>query len=130
MYSNLGKYRSDYMAGAKFSNHFDGVSLCYHECLQFLYVRNYSKNEMIKSIPLNYFPYSIGLSDDEKFIAVGSKEGIILFITRTEETFASGFNLDIFKGHYDSVDMVRFSNDMSKLFTTSYSELFVWDIAN
>ena len=50
MYENLGKYRSDYMAGAKFSNHFDGVSLCFHECLQFLYIRNYLKNEMIKSI--------------------------------------------------------------------------------
>ena len=130
MYENLGKYRSDYMAGAKFSNHFDGVSLCFHECLQFLYIRNYLKNEMIKSIPLNYFPYSLGLSEDEHYISIGTKEGIILFVTRTEETFTSGFNLDIFNGHYDSVDTVKFSKDTSKLYTTSYNEMLIWEINN
>ena len=85
---------------------------------------------MIKSIPLNYFPYSLGLSEDEHYISIGTKEGIILFVTRTEETFTSGFNLDIFNGHYDSVDTVKFSKDTSKLYTTSYNEMLIWEINN
>ena len=79
-------------------------------------------------IPLNYFPSSLALSDEEKFIAVGTKEGLLLFITRGEENYHSCFNLDLFKGHYDSVDTIEFSHDTKKVFSKSKNELFVWDI--
>jgi WD40 repeat protein len=128
MYGNLSKFKSDYMTKAQFSNHFDGILLSFHECLQFLWIRNYQKNEVMKCIPLNYFPFSLNISDDEHFIAIGSKEGLILFVTRTDESYVSGFNLDIFKGHYDSVDYLKFSHNNRYLFSSSYSEIFVWEI--
>ena len=128
IYNNLTNYRNDYKAISLFSNHFDGVVLGFHECLQFLFVRNYVKRDIIKLIPLNYFPSSLALSDQEKYIAVGTKEGLLLFITRGEENYNSCFNLDIFKGHYDTVDSIKFSHDTKKVFSTSKNELFVWDI--
>ena len=128
MYNNLTNYRNDYRTGSLFSTHFDGVIITYHECLQFLFVRNYTKREIIKMIPLNYFPYALALSDQEKYIAVGTKEGLILFITRGEENYNSCFNLDIFKGHYDGIDAIKFSHDTKKVFSTSKNELFVWEI--
>ena len=128
MYNNLTNYRNDYRTDSLFSTHFDGVIITYHECLQFLFVRNYTKREIIKMIPLNYFPYALALSDQEKYIAVGTKEGLILFITRGEENYNSCFNLDIFKGHYDGIDAIKFSHDTKKVFSTSKNELFVWEI--
>jgi WD40 repeat protein len=128
IYNNLTNYRNDFKAISLFSNHFDGVVLGFHECLQFLFVRNYVKRDIIKLIPLNYFPSSLALSDQEKYIAVGTKEGLLLFITRGEENYNSCFNLDIFKGHYDGVDAIKFSHDTKKIFSTSQNELFVWEI--
>ena len=128
LYNNLTNYRNDYRADSVFSTHFDGVILGFHECLQFLFVRNFSKKDIIKMIPLNFFPYALALSDQEKYICVGTKEGLILFITRGEENYNSCFNLDIFKGHYDGVDAIKFSHDTKMIFSTSQNELFVWEI--
>ena len=128
MYNNLTNNRNDYRTDSLFSTHFDGFIITYHECLQFLFVRNYTKREIIKMIPLNYFPYALALSDQEKYIAVGTKDGLILFITRGEENYNSCFNLDIFKGHYDGIDAIKFSHDTKKVFSTSKNELFVWEI--
>ena len=128
MYNNLNNFQNNYKSGVVFSTHFDGVVLSYHQCIQFLFVRNFVKKEIIKMIPLNFFPYSLALSDEEKYIAVGTKEGLLLFITRGEENYNSCFNLDIFKGHYDCVDDIKFSHDNKKVFSTSQNEIFVWEI--
>ena len=128
IYQNITNYRNDYKTNSLFSNHFDGVILGFHECLQFLFVRNYVKKDIIKLIPLNYFPSSLALSDQERYIAVGTKEGLLLFITRGEENYNSCFNMDIFKGHYDIIDSIKFSHDTKKVFSTSKNELFVWNI--
>ena len=128
IYNNLTNFKNDYRTDSIFSNHFEGVILGFHECLQFLFVRNFSKKEIIKMIPLNYFPYSLGISDQERYICVGTKEGLILFITRGEENYNSCFNLDIFKGHYDGVDAIKFSHNIKMVFSTSKNEIFVWEI--
>ena len=123
-------FKNEFITDSVFSTHFEGVNIGFHECLQFLFVRNFNKKEIIKMIPLNYFPYTLALSDQEKYIAVGTKEGLILFITRGEENYNSCFNLDIFKGHFDGVDAIKFSHDTKKLFSTSQNEIFVWEINN
>ena len=128
IYKNVINFRNDYKTISLFSTHFDGVVLGFHECLQFLFVRNIVKKDIIKLIPLNYFPYSLALSDEEKYICVGTKEGLILFLTRGEENYNSCFNLDIFKGHFDTVDSIKFSHDRTKVFSTSKNELFIWEI--
>ena len=62
-YQNLKNFRNDFRTISLFSTHFDGVVLGFHECLQFLFVRNYVKKDIIKLLPLNYFPSSLALSD-------------------------------------------------------------------
>lgn len=104
------------------------MAFCLHECLQFLFIRNYSKNEIFRRIPLNYFPMSISISENENYIAVGTKENYILFISRIDSSPNSGFNLDVFSGHYDYVKALKFNKDTSKLFSASHSELLVWNI--
>ena len=128
MYANLSKFKSDYKCSCLFSPTFNGICLSFHECLQFLYIRNFEKNENIKIVPLNYFPYSLDVSDNEKHICVGTKDGLLLYITKNEVSYKGGFNLDIFEGHYDNVDTVKFSHDSLKLFTTSFNEILVWNV--
>ena len=130
MKKDLGNFRNDYIASAQFSTHTIEVILSFHECLQFLFIRNFVKKEIINLVPLNYFPFSLTLSDNEKYMSIGTKEGLVLFITKGGENYNCSFNLDIFKGHYDTVDTVKFSHDTKKLFSTSQNELFVWEIKN
>jgi hypothetical protein len=111
-----------------FSKKYDEYLFSFHECLQFLYIRNYAKNEVFRRIPLNYFPVSISISDCEKYTVLGTKEGLVLFITRLENTINSGYNLDVFSGHYDYVKAVKFNHATSQLYTSSQSEVIVWDI--
>ena len=75
---------------------------------------------------MNYFPSSIALSDRENYIAIGTKEGFILFITRIDNS--TGYNLDIYGGHYDFVKTLCFNNNGQRLFSASHSELLVWNI--
>lgn len=91
-------------------------------------MRNYTQNEVFKRIPLNHFPVSLTVSPQENYIAIGTKEGIILFITKIDNTVNSGFNLDIFPGHFDYVKSIAFNNDCDKLISSSYSEIIVWKI--
>jgi len=128
IYNNFNKYKNNFMSMAQFSIHFDNILFSFHESLQFLWIRNYIKNQVIKCIPLNYFPYSINISDDEHFIGIGTKEGLILLVSKSNDSYNSDFNLDIFKGHYDMVDYLKFSHNGRQLFTSSYNELFIWEL--
>ena len=128
MKKDLTNFRNNYITSARFSNHLVEVIISFHECLQFLFIRNFVKKEIIKLIPLNYFPFSLALSDSEKYISIGTKEGLVLFITKGGDNYNCSFNLEVFKGHYDTVDFVKFSHDNKKLFSSCQNELFVWEI--
>lgn len=91
-------------------------------------MRNYTRNEVFKRIPLNYFPTSLSLSLNENYYAIGTKEGLILFITKIDNSANSGFNLDIFPGHYDYVKSLTFNSESDKLISSSFSEILVWKI--
>lgn len=77
---------------------------------------------------MNYFPTCISINDGEKYIVIGTKEGLILFVTKIENTLNSGFNLDIFQGHFDYVKSLNFNKTSTYLFSSSYSEIIVWEI--
>ncbi len=97
-----------------------------------MYIRNYTKGDVYRRIALDYFPVSLALSESESYIAVGTKDGSILFITRIGDHNSSGvqtaFNLDIFGGHYDITKCLSFSNDERRLYSASYNEIFVWNV--
>jgi hypothetical protein len=126
LFKNLTKFRTNYISQVNFSKKYDDHLFCFHECLQFLYIRNYNTNEVYRRIPLNYFPSAISISEKENYIAVGTREGLILFITRIDNSVNAGYNLDTFSGHYDFVKCLKF--DGNRLLSSSYSELFVWNI--
>lgn len=77
---------------------------------------------------MNYFPTCLSINEGEKYIAIGTKEGLILFVTKIENTLNSGFNLDIFQGHFDYVKALNFNKKSNLLFSSSYSEIIVWEI--
>lgn len=128
LFKNLTKYRTNYITSGVFSRCWDGVIFCFHECLQFLFLRNYSNKEIYRRIPLNYFPLSISLSVGENYMAIGTKEGIVLFITRIDNNINTGFNLDVFKGHYSGIKSLAITEEKNQLITSSNSEIIVWTI--
>ena len=125
----IHKNKNSHQTQAVFTfNNSDDLYICCHEGCNSLFVRNYRKGNIVKHIPLTYKPYSLCISNDDKYIAIGTKEGIVLFITRMEDTFDSGFNLDIFYKHYDCIDTVMISKDCKKLYSTCMNEVIIWDI--
>jgi len=91
-------------------------------------MRNYRKNEVFKRIPINHFPSCLAVSPNENYISIGTKEGLILFITKLDNSINSSFNLDIFPGHFDYVKFLTFNNECDKIISSSYSEIIVWKI--
>ena len=129
LYNNLINFRSDYKCGGIFSQQYEEVIICYHELLPFILVRNFVKKINMKIIGINYLPYCININDNGKFIAIGTKEGIIIFFPEGEEKIYNNYCEPIlYKGHYDIIQFVKFSNDSTKLYTTCKNEIIVWDI--
>ena len=128
LYENICNYRSNYNTEALFSRQFDRLILAYHECLQFLFIRDFNNKELYKMIPLTYFPYSMDISLNEKYISIGTKEGLVLIIKKGEENYNSGFSLDVFSGHFDKINLVKFSNDNKKLISSCMNEILVWNL--
>jgi len=83
---------------------------------------------VFRKIALNSFPCSLAISFNEKYTAIGTKDGKILFISRLENSINSGYNLDIFKGHHDFVKDIKFNSKSDKIYSSSYNELFSWEI--
>jgi hypothetical protein len=77
---------------------------------------------------LNFFPTAIAFNEEEKYLGIGTKEGLILFLTRIDNSPNSGYNLDIFHSHFDHVKSILFNRSSTKLFSSSFSEIVVWDI--
>ena len=130
LYNNLINFRSDYKCGGVFSQQYDEVIICYHELLPFILVRNFVKKINMKIIGINYLPYCININENGKFIAIGTKEGIIIFLSGGEEQMYNIYCEPIlYKGHYDLIHSVKFSNDSTKLYTSCKNEIIVWDIS-
>ena len=128
LFKNLTKYRTNYHCSSLFSSSWENILFAYHECLQFLFLRNFNTKEIFRRIPLNYFPMSLSLSLTENYISLGTKEGLILFITRNDNDINTGFNLDILKGHYSPVKTLAFADNKTQLISASHSEILVWEI--
>ena len=73
-----------------------------------------------KIIDLNYCPYCIDINDSGRFIAIGTKEGVIIFISVGEEKYYNSmFYCEpvLYGGHYDIIHSLKFTHDSSKLFS-------------
>ena len=129
LYDNLINYKSDYNSFVCFSNEFDDLVICFHDRLQFLFIRNFMEKQTIQIISLNYSPVSLNISENGNLIAIGTKEGVIIFINVGEKKYYNNYNLnEIYEGHCESVKDVYFSHNSKHLFTSSKNELFVWEI--
>ena len=130
LYYNLNNFRSEYKSESIFSKQYNDVILCYHELLQAIIIRNYVKKTNIKIINLKYFPYCMSINDNGKFIAIGTKEGIIAFIDIGEHNYYNNENYEpsLSLIHYDKVLCLRFTHDSKKLISSSQNEIIISNI--
>lgn len=130
LFKNLTKYRTNYITSGVFSKKWEGILFCFHECLQFLFFRDFKNKEVSRRIPLGLFPLCLTPSFDEEYFCVGTKEGLNLLISKNDNSISTGFTSDIFKGHSSGIKSVAFSHDKTQLITVSHSEIIVWSIKN
>ena len=129
LYNNLINFRSEYKSESVFSKKYNEVIICYHELVQFILIRDFIRKENINIIGINYFPYCMDINSNGKFISIGTKEGIIIFIYEGEEKYYNNNCKPVlYKGHYDTIHSVKFSHDTSKLFTSGKNEMLIWNI--
>ena len=130
LYYNLNNFRSEYKSESIFSKQYNDVILCYHELLQAIIIRNYVKKTNIKIINLKYFPYCMSINDNGKFIAIGTKEGIIAFIDIGEKNYYNNekYEPSLSLIHYDKVLCLRFTHDSKKLISSGQNEIIISNI--
>ena len=129
LYDNLINFKSDYNSFVCFSNEFDDLVICFHDRLQFLFIRNYMEKQTVQIIALKYSPVSLNINESGNLIAIGTKEGVIIFINVGEKKYYNNYNLnEIYEAHCETVKSVYFTHDSKKLITSSKNELYVWEI--
>ena len=129
LYNNLINFRSDYKSAGVFSQQYKEVIICYHELFQYILVRDFLRKINLQIIGLNYSPYCMSINDNGQYIAIGTKEGVIIFISEGEEKYYNNNCEQVYyRGHYDIIYSLKFSHDSSKLFSTSKNEILLWDI--
>jgi hypothetical protein len=94
-------------------------------------MRNYLKKEMIKIIPLNYFPLTFDISKDETRIAIGTRESVVLVINKKGESFVNAYTVDNVYGCYDVVNAVTFNggSNNNTLYVSSFNEVIVFNLS-
>lgn len=98
----------------------------YSEIIPNIYIRNYIKKEITKVIPLqNYHPCSLSIAPNRKYYFIGTKEGMLVIITRLDLNSYSGFKIDVSNSHFDTVNCVISSKRC--VISCSYAEIFVWN---
>ena len=129
LYNNLINFRSDYKSAGVFSQQYKEVIICYHELFQYILVRDFLREINLQIIGLNYSPYCMSINDNGQYIAIGTKESVIIFISEGEEKYYNNNCEQVYyRGHYDIIYSLKFSHDSSKLFSTSKNEILLWDI--
>ena len=130
LYYNLTNFRSEYKCESLFAKKYNDVIICYHESLKAILIRNFINKTNMKIINLNYFPYCMDLYDNGKFIAIGTKEGMIAFIDNEEKNYLNNeeYKPIFYLTHYNKVNCVKFSHDSRKLFSSSRSEIIISNI--
>ena len=127
LYYNLINFRSDYRAESLFSKKNNDIIICYHESLKAILVRNFIKKMNLKIINLSYFPYCINISNNGKYMAIGTKDGYIAIID--ENKFYKSDYCPIFNNlHFDKVLCIRFSHDSKRIFSSSKNEIIISNI--
>lgn len=100
--------------------------IIYNEIIQYITIRNFITKEFIKSIPLNGY-HPITLSMKAPYYIIGTKEGVIVKITKKNKETYKGLSIDIINIHYDQVNKVIIDNDCAV--TCSYNEIAVNDLS-
>jgi hypothetical protein len=83
---------------------------------------DFNKKEVIRSMDLSEWPDCMAISPNLSIIAFGTNSRLLQIKDFNQSNFQD------YMQHSDSVGSVCFSNDGRKLFSTSYNEIFIWDI--
>ena len=69
------------------------------------------------------------VNDNGQFMAIGTKEGKILFIEfEKNELFNDNYELVTYNSHYDKVQCLIFSHDSKELISSSKNEILISNI--
>lgn len=83
---------------------------------------NFIKKQMLRTMDLTEWPECFCISSRSNLIAFGTKTRLLQIKDVNRGTFQD------YAQHSDTVSSVCFSNDGKRLFTTSFNEIFIWDV--
>ena len=77
---------------------------------------------IIRNLTINEWPECIAISPKCHLLALGTKTRLLQLKDYNEGSFQD------YSQHSDTVSAISFSNDGKRLFSASYSEIFIWNI--
>ena len=80
------------------------------------------RKQILRSMNLSEWPECMTISPCMNLIVFGTKTRLLQIKDYNHSNFQD------YAQHSDSVSAVCFSSDGSKLFSTSYNEIFIWDV--
>jgi WD40 repeat protein len=81
-----------------------------------------SKKQISRSMSLSEWPECMSISPNCNLIAFGTKSRLLQIKDYNQSTFQD------YAQHSDSVSSVCFSGDGKRMFSTSFNEIFIWDV--
>ena len=81
-----------------------------------------SKKQILRSMSLSEWPECMSISPNCGLIALGTKSRLLQIKDYNQSTFQD------YAQHSDSVSAVCFASDGKRLFSTSFNEIFIWDV--
>lgn len=83
---------------------------------------NFVKKQIIRNMDLSEWAECLAISPKLNLIAFGTKSRLLQIKDYNLATFQD------YSQHSDTVSCMCFSNDAKKLFSTSFNEIFIWDV--
>lgn len=81
-----------------------------------------NKKQKVRSMDLSELPICMSISNSCDLIGFGTKDRLLQIKDHKKSTFQD------FIQHSDSISSVCFSNDGKRFFSTSFNEIFIWDV--
>lgn len=84
---------------------------------------NFLKKELVRKMELSEFAECLAISPKQNILAFGTKTRLLQIKDFNHGTFQD------YSQHSDTVSSVCFSNDGKKLFSSSFNEIFIWNVS-
>ena len=107
---------------AQFVSNSDEIAYIGYESKKEILFYSMTKKQVTRTMSLSEWPLCMSITNSCDLIAFGTKSRLLQLKDYNKATFQD------YTQHSDSVLSVCFSNDGKRLFSTSFNEIFVWDV--